>query len=222
MIDAITSEIKSFLWLVFRCIHGALEPSRAFSEFGDDQVLGWIFINMWVFPKIMVPQKWMIYNGKPHLNMDDLGGFPPIFGLTPMWGCFSIPVSLTPKVWLLPSIKFAFVILRWKLWKRDHNPFPSKSKHYLMLLAKCATPQKNKKIQTSFTWIAPRTASGKRLWSHISTGMVVHFGDLELSGVAEWNQKTTNPAPKWETDLHAFFLLMIADPFYHGMDIIIK
>ena len=27
--------------------------------------------------------KWMVYNGKPYEEMDDLGGFPPIFGSTP-------------------------------------------------------------------------------------------------------------------------------------------
>ena len=40
---------------------------------------------MWVFPNIGVPPKWMVYNGKPYEQMDDLGGFPPIFGLTPMY-----------------------------------------------------------------------------------------------------------------------------------------
>jgi len=30
----------------------------------------------WVFPKIVVPQKWMVYNGQPYLNMDDLGENP--------------------------------------------------------------------------------------------------------------------------------------------------
>ena len=28
--------------------------------------------------------KWMVYNGKPYLLMDDLGGFPIIFGNTHM------------------------------------------------------------------------------------------------------------------------------------------
>ena len=28
--------------------------------------------------------KWMVYNGKPYLLMDDLGGVPIIFGLTPI------------------------------------------------------------------------------------------------------------------------------------------
>ena len=30
--------------------------------------------------------KWMVYNGsKPYEQMDDLGGFPIIFGSTPIW-----------------------------------------------------------------------------------------------------------------------------------------
>ena len=28
--------------------------------------------------------KWMVYNGKPYLQMDDLGGFNPIFGNIPI------------------------------------------------------------------------------------------------------------------------------------------
>ncbi len=27
----------------------------------------------------------MVYNEKPYEQMDDLGGFPPIFGSTPIW-----------------------------------------------------------------------------------------------------------------------------------------
>ena len=33
------------------------------------------FKNMRVFPKIDVPQKWMVYSGKPYEQMDDLGVF---------------------------------------------------------------------------------------------------------------------------------------------------
>ena len=41
----------------------------------------------WVFPKIGgKPPKWMVYNGKPYEQMDDLGVLgTPIFGLTPIW-----------------------------------------------------------------------------------------------------------------------------------------
>ena len=37
--------------------------------------------NIWVFPKIGgKPPTWMVYNGKPYEQMDDLGGvFPPLF-----------------------------------------------------------------------------------------------------------------------------------------------
>ena len=35
---------------------------------------------IWMFPKIVVPPKWMVYNGKPYFLMDDLGRTPPIFG----------------------------------------------------------------------------------------------------------------------------------------------
>ena len=31
------------------------------------------------------PPKWMVYNGKPYEQMDDLGGFPIFFGLTPKY-----------------------------------------------------------------------------------------------------------------------------------------
>ena len=34
---------------------------------------------MWVFPKIGIPQKWMVSNGKPYYLMDDLGGKTPYF-----------------------------------------------------------------------------------------------------------------------------------------------
>ena len=37
-------------------------------------------LNIWVFPKIGVPPKWMVYNGKPYEQMDDLGENTPIFG----------------------------------------------------------------------------------------------------------------------------------------------
>ena len=36
-------------------------------------------IFFWVFPKIGVPPKWMVYNGKPYEQMDDLGGNPHYF-----------------------------------------------------------------------------------------------------------------------------------------------
>ena len=37
-------------------------------------------LSRWIFPKIGVyTPKWMVYNGKPYEQMDDLGGFPPIF-----------------------------------------------------------------------------------------------------------------------------------------------
>ena len=42
-------------------------------------------MSMWMFPKIGVyTPKWMIFNGKPYEQMDDLGGFP-IFLETPMF-----------------------------------------------------------------------------------------------------------------------------------------
>ena len=38
---------------------------------------------MWMFPKIGVyTPKWMVYNGKPYEQMDDLGVNTPIFGNT--------------------------------------------------------------------------------------------------------------------------------------------
>ena len=41
---------------------------------------------MWMFPKIGVyTPKWMVYNGKPYEQMDDLG--VPLFLETPMSGC---------------------------------------------------------------------------------------------------------------------------------------
>ena len=41
---------------------------------------------IWVFPKIVgKPPKMDGENkGKPYVQMDDLGGFPPIFGSTPI------------------------------------------------------------------------------------------------------------------------------------------
>ena len=45
-------------------------------------------ICMGVEPKIGVnPPKWMVYNGKPYEQMDDLGG-PPLFLETPVWRKF--------------------------------------------------------------------------------------------------------------------------------------
>ena len=43
-----------------------------------------IMIHGWVFPKIGgKPPKWMVYNGKPYEQMDDLGGKNPLFLETP-------------------------------------------------------------------------------------------------------------------------------------------
>ena len=48
-------------------------------------------IFIWVFPKIGGnPPKWMVYKGKPYEQMDDLVGFPPIFGLTPIYDTVSL------------------------------------------------------------------------------------------------------------------------------------
>ena len=41
-----------------------------------------MYISIWVFPKIRVPPKWMIYNQKP-IKMDDLG--VPLFSETPIY-----------------------------------------------------------------------------------------------------------------------------------------
>ena len=36
--------------------------------------------------RVILPPKWMVKNnGKPNEQMDDLRGFPIIFGLTPIW-----------------------------------------------------------------------------------------------------------------------------------------
>ena len=51
--------------VVYRFVFGSLE-----------------LISRWVFPKIGLPPKWMVYNGKPDEQMDDLGG-PPLFLETP-------------------------------------------------------------------------------------------------------------------------------------------
>ncbi len=36
--------------------------------------------------KLVNPPNWMVPNGKPYEQLDDLGGFPPIFGSTSIWG----------------------------------------------------------------------------------------------------------------------------------------
>ena len=36
----------------------------------------------WTKNRGILPPKWMVYNGKSYEQMDDLGGFPPIFGNT--------------------------------------------------------------------------------------------------------------------------------------------
>lgn len=118
---------------------------------------------------------------------------------------------------LLPSSKFAFVILhaskcetqsgicccmRWKLSKSDHNPRKANRSLFdatgVQLMSRTTeswddnwTLKKKQKQNPNILQLNrtnPRTASGRRLWSHISTGMVVHFGDLELSGV-RWARK---------------------------------
>ena len=38
--------------------------------------------SIWMFPKIGVPQKWMVYFMENPIKMDDLGGNTPIFGNT--------------------------------------------------------------------------------------------------------------------------------------------
>ena len=40
--------------------------------------------HIWMFPKIGVPQMDGLFHGKPNEQMDDLGGFPIIFGSTPI------------------------------------------------------------------------------------------------------------------------------------------
>ena len=42
-------------------------------------IIGSFAQNIWLFPKIGVPPKWMVYNGKPHEQMDDLGGKNSIY-----------------------------------------------------------------------------------------------------------------------------------------------
>ena len=61
------------------------------------------FTSIWVFPKIVVfPQKWMVKIMEIHLEipirMDDLGGYPPIFGNT--------HIILPEKKHLVPSYIF--------------------------------------------------------------------------------------------------------------------
>ncbi len=44
-------------------------------------------VTIWMFPKIggIFPPKWMVYFMETPNKMDDLGGFPMIFGNTHMW-----------------------------------------------------------------------------------------------------------------------------------------
>ncbi len=59
--------------------------------------------NIWVFPKIGVPQNgWFIVENP--IKMDDLGGFPPIFGSTPIWIFTVLPGGFSPRQWWI----FAF------------------------------------------------------------------------------------------------------------------
>ena len=51
--------------------------------------------NIWVFPKKRVPQKWMVYNGKP-LSKWMIWGFSPYFRKHP----FRVPfLPNTPRLW---------------------------------------------------------------------------------------------------------------------------
>ena len=43
-----------------------------------------LFFVFWVFPKIVVPQDGWFIRETP-IRIDDLGGFPPIFGSTPIF-----------------------------------------------------------------------------------------------------------------------------------------
>ena len=60
---------------------------------------------IWVFPKIGgKPPKWMVYNGKPYEQMDDLGVLgTPILGLTPIWKLAIPPFMKTFTISALTS-----------------------------------------------------------------------------------------------------------------------
>ncbi len=44
-----------------------------------------IIIRIWMFPKNRDTPKWMVYFMETPIKIDDLGGFPIIFGSTPIY-----------------------------------------------------------------------------------------------------------------------------------------
>ena len=66
-----------------------------------------------MFPKIGVSPKWMVYNGKPYEQMDDLGVKPLIFGNTQM--CVSVYVSFEPRK------KPSYFLLYWMVNRDPYN-----------------------------------------------------------------------------------------------------
>ena len=106
-----------------------------------------------MFPKIVVPPKWMVYNGKPYFLMDDLGRKPTIFGNIHIYiYIYFIPNTLhifqhlwtnppiqNGKVWffdgaligrkILPKVKAIQGFMTVNFWGRTerHFIFPSKN-----------------------------------------------------------------------------------------------
>ena len=84
--------------------------------------------------------KWMVYNGKPYFQMDDLGAFPPIFGGPPTYGgmkgfkskgqvpaCVlrTAPGFTDDKSWRFANSEVAKMILRFaKSYGGGYNEIP--------------------------------------------------------------------------------------------------
>ncbi len=67
--------------------------------------MNYIYIYIWMFPKILVPQNgWFLNNGKPYEQMDDLGVYTTIFGNT-----YILEVVIPQIFSLLPH-------KRWRFW----------------------------------------------------------------------------------------------------------
>ena len=104
-------------------------------------------ISIWVFPKIWVPPKWMVYNGKPYKNgwfggkptiletppsMDISNPLPKLLGPGFTMGDFLHPQVLAPKkfswfglmIFKLPSwslLMFESLESTWNLWKKKRE-----------------------------------------------------------------------------------------------------